>query len=686
MEDINESKIIPLAEGFEQAGPDDWTALVEKALKGRPIDKVLNTRTYEGVTLSPLYRGDGPVGSAASSTVGRAEGSTRGPVTASRNSQGWDIRQLHANPDPSGTNADVQADLSGGATSVTLRLDQGACRGGGDFSTDGLVARQADDFEAVLAGIDLERTGVTLQSGAAYLPASSALMAVARNRNISFASLTGSFGADPLASLAEVGELPGPLNRHMEALAALAAWSEANTPGMRAVTVDTSVYHGAGATETQDLGIAMATALAYLRAMTNAGMGIDAACRQIGFTLSVGTDVFQVIAKLRAARRLWARVAQVCGASVASGVMTLNATTASRSLSQRDIWVNQLRATCACFAAGVGGADSITVRSHTDAIGGPDQLARRVARNIQTVLVRESSLARVADPAGGSYYVEELSENYARLAWGVLQETEAAGGMAEAMTSGKIAAMVGVAWSERERNLAFRRDELTGVSSFPDLDETPSPVASADLVKLQRIVERSRLGDDVAVLDGMDIDGLIHAASKGASFVALSKSIGGPAVQISAMIQHRLGEAFEVLRDASDTALAANERRPTVFIAQIGTPADYTARVVFSKSYFAAGGIVAVEAEVDTSGVGSAYRESGADFALICSSDTLYKSEAEACARALKAAGSTVVVLAGRPGENEADLRAAGVDRFIHAGDDMLASLRAVAREIGMIE
>jgi methylmalonyl-CoA mutase len=389
---------------------------------------------------------------------------------------------------------------------------------------------------------------------------------------------------------------------------------------------------------------------------------------------------------LRAARRLWARVAEACGASEEARVMALGAGTASRSLSRRDIWVNQLRATCACFAAGVGGADSVTIRPHTDAIGLPEPLARRVARNIQTILVQESSLSRVADPAGGSYYVERLSDEYAQRAWGIFQDIEAEGGMAAALMSGSVAGMVGKAWSDRERNLARRRDELTGVSSFPDLDEVSSPVICPDADVLRGIVENGASGDGVSVPGSLDIDGMIVAASNGASFAALSKVTRGGEVKMPALVQHRLGEAFEALRDASDAVLEKTGQRPSAFLARIGTPADHGARSVFSKSYLASAGIAVVEAEIDAATLGEAFIASGAGLAVICSSDRLYQSEAEASARALKAAGAGVVILAGRPGDNEADLRAAGVDRFIHAGDDMLATLQAVAAEIGMVE
>ena len=675
MEDASNSPILPLADGFEEASREEWTALVEKALKGRPIEKALHKNTYEGVTIEGLYRSDE---------------TARAPVRAlaplSRNSTGWDIRQLHARAEPSGVNADIKADLNGGATSVTIRLDAAARRGGDGFETDGLVMRRADDLDAALAGVDLARASIALRPGSAFLAGASSLIAIAARRGVRLSELSGSFGADPLGTLAEMGCLPGALEKQLEGLAAVASWTSRSAPGTRAVLVDTSVYHDAGATETQDLAYAMATALAYLRAMTAAGMSVDDACKQIGFTFSVGTEVFQTMAKLRAARRLWARVTEACGVGEEARVMVLGAVTASRALSRRDVWVNQLRATCACFAAGVGGADSITVRGHTDAIGASEPLARRVARNIQTILVQESSLAKVADPAGGSYFVEHLSDDYARRAWALMQEIEAAGGMTGALTSGRVADDLARGWAERERNLARRRDELTGVSSFPNLDEEPSQVVEPDRAVLAEILEAAKAGDTISVPNALEIDGLVAAAANGASISALAKPLSGEAAKAPALGRHRLGEAFEALRDASDAALARSGRRPTGFLAQIGTPADFTARSVFAKSYLAAGGIDAREVETDAEVAATAFRGAGGDLAVICSSDTLYATEAEACARALKEAGAAVVILAGHPGDAETAFRAAGIDHFIHAGDDMLATLRILAVEIGIIE
>ena len=208
---------------------------------------------------------------------------------------------------------------------------------------------------------------------------------------------------------------------------------------MTAVRVDTSPYHDAGCTESQDLAVSMATAVAYLKAMTAAGMPIDDACRQILFTYSVPCDQFLAICKLRAARKMWARIAEACGASEPARAMRLHAVTARRMMSKRDPWVNMLRTTVACFAAAVGGADAITVRPFASALGLADELGRRIARNTHVILAEESNLAKVIDPAGGSWYVESRTDELAKVAWAEFQAIEKAGGIVAVLQDGSLA-------------------------------------------------------------------------------------------------------------------------------------------------------------------------------------------------------------------------------------------------------
>ena len=240
----------------------------------------------------------------------------------------------------------------------------------------------------------------------------------------------GAFNADPLGALAGSGRLSQSIDRALEDMALLAKHTAATYPNVTAVAVDTQVYHGAGATESQDLGISMATGLAYLKAMVAAGMDIDAACRQIAFTFAVDCDQFLGICKLRAARKLWARVAETCGASEPARATSVHAVSAMRMMARRDPWVNILRTSVSGFAAAVGGADAITVLPFETTTGEPTELGRRVARNIHVILGEESSLSKVIDAGGGSWYIETRTDELARAAWTEFQDIEKAGGIA----------------------------------------------------------------------------------------------------------------------------------------------------------------------------------------------------------------------------------------------------------------
>jgi methylmalonyl-CoA mutase len=313
-------------------------------------------------------------------------------------------------------------------------------------------------------------------------------------------------------------------------------------------------------------------------------------------------------------------------------------------LTQRDPYVNMLRATMATFSAGLGGADSITVLPHTLALGLPDPFARRVARNTQLVLLQESNLARVSDPAAGSGGIETLTRELCEAAWQLFQETEKAGGVFAALEQNLIQRKVAATRTLREANIARRKEVLTGASEFPNLHEA-----------------------DVAVLD--------------AKPVALAP-YGEEKFKFDALPPIRLAVPFERLRDRSDQRLKAKGARPKVFLANLGTPADFTARATFARSFFETGGIEAVDSagSTDPAALVAAFKTSGAAGACLCSSDKIYTEQAILAAKALHAAGAKHIYLAGRPGEQEAALRAAGVGDFIFAGGDALATLQEAYR------
>ena len=498
--------------------------------------ELLTTTGYDGVPLKPLYT---------------AADSDAHPRIMGRTANGWDIRQRHADPDPRATAEAARADLENGVTSLWLVL------GAGGVPVDGLAA--------ALDGVHLDLAGVTLDAGAAAAEAAEAFLA------LSGAGASGNLGFDPLAGAGDAESAASFVRR---------------APDMRAMVVDATRYHDAGGSDAEELACSLATGVAYLRGLTDAGLSVDEALAQVEFRYAATADQFATIAKLRAARLLWARVAQACGSDRATQAQ--HAVTSAAMMAGRDPWVNMLRTTLACFAAGVGGADAVTVLPFDHRLGLPDGFARRIARNTHSLLIDESSVARVADPAGGSWYVERRTTDLARAAWAWFTEIEGAGGMAAALSSGLVAERLRSTWDARAANLAHRRDPLTGVSEFPFLDE-----------KLPR---------------------------------------RRPAAQRD---MHYYSEAFERLRDRAD----ALSQRPTVYLATLGPPAAHTARVGFATNLFAAGGVAVTTGPVD------GFAASGLSTACLCGSDRSYAEEASGAALTLASGGARQVWLAGKPGE-----------------------------------
>jgi methylmalonyl-CoA mutase len=431
---------------------------------------------------------------------------------------------------------------------------------------------------------------------------------------------------------------------------ATAPWSEIEKPFAKVVSglmdrgfggpfvlADGRPVHDAGGSEAQELAFALSLALAYLRSLESGGIALEAARAAISFRLVADADQFLTMAKFRALRRLWARVEQACG--LPPKPVFIAAETAWRMLTQRDPNVNMLRATMATFAAGLAGANAITVLPHTLALGLPNLFARRIARNTQLVLLEESNLAKVSDPAAGSGGIESLTGELCETAWTLFQEIEKAGGAFAALQHGLIQGKVAATRKAREANISRRRDVLTGASEFPDLAEAAAAVEAMQPVAL---------------------------------------ALANEPIQFEPLAALRLAAPFEQLRDRSDQMLSETGKRPGVFLANLGTAADFTARATFAKSFFEAGGIEAIDSEgfAEPSALADAYRGSGADFVCLCSSDKIYAERGLDAARALQIAGSKHIYLAGRPGELEAALKTAGIDKFIFAGSDALAVLR----------
>ncbi|MGA7429367.1 MAG: methylmalonyl-CoA mutase family protein [Xanthobacteraceae bacterium] len=606
-----------LAGDFAPATRADWRKLVDAVLKGAPFEK-LESKTYDGLTVEPLYERD----RSAHAITGRAP------------SQAWTILQRVDHPDPAAANAQALTDLENGATGLILIFAESIsanCFG---------LEPSAAALARVLDGIDLT-AGIALDLNLS--PSSRHIVGdladLVKSKGVAPAAVDIRFSINPIGGFAACGTSP----RRWPDMAPYFAkmvrgFADDGFRGPLAVA-DGRVIHNAGGSDAQELAFALASAVTYLRALETGGMILSRARDAIYFRLSADADQFLTMAKFRAVRKLWARVEAACGLTPKPVMVT--AETAWRMMTKRDAYVNMLRNAIAVTAAGLGGADAITTLPHTAPLGLPDAFARRAARNTQLLLLEESNLARVGDPAAGSGALETLTEQLCTAAWSQFQEIEKAGGAWAALESGFIQKNAAAILAERQKAAARGKDTLTGTNAYPDMHETTPTVL------------------DVAPLP--------------------SKKNGAVPIAVSAepLPRIRLAEPFENLRDRSDAILAKTGARPKVFLANLGKLSEFTARATFAKSFFEAGGIATVSNDGFSSldEMFAAFKASRAAIACLCSSDEVYEREATTAAKAL-APMTKHLYLAGRPADQDA-LKTAGIGTFIFAGGDMVAVLQA---------
>jgi methylmalonyl-CoA mutase len=613
---------LPFAADFAPATYDDWRKLVDGVLKGAPFEKLVG-KTYDGLRIEPIYR--------------RARDAA--PIAGRPAAAPWQIMQRIDHPDAVAANAQAREDLQSGAAGLQIEFAGGpGARGFGVVNAAPETLKRLFDGIMFDAGISIALNPVLGRENAG-----ANLADLVEEKRLDPAKLDIHFNYQALSTMAVRGTSAVSWSELEKSFAKIIG--DLMDRGFRGpfVLADGRPVHDAGGSEAQEVAFALSLAVAYLRALEAGGIALERARAAISFRLSADADQFLTIAKFRALRLVWARVEAACG--LAPKPVFIAAETAWRMLTQRDPYVNMLRATMATFSAGLGGANSVTVLPHTLALGLPDPSARRIARNTQLILLEESNLAKVSDPAAGSGGIEALTQQLCEAAWQLFQEIERAGGLFAALAQNLIQGKVATTRAAREANVARRKDVFTGASEFPDLAET-----------------------SVAVLDTKPVE---LAPESEARF------------KLEALAPIRLAVPFEQLRDRSDEILKSKGMRPRVFLANLGTPAEFTARATFARSFFETGGIEAVASEGfdDPAALATAFTASGAALACLCSSDKVYAEQAADAAKALQAAKARHIYLAGRAGAQESALRAAGVNDFIFAGSDALAILQEAHRK-----
>lgn len=653
---------------FDPIGLDAWA---EKAKPGDP------TPVEPDLAVRWLYTSDDALAPDPAGAPRRAP-----YIRGGRGAGSWEIRQSHAMAVRKEANEAILEDLNGGVAAVSLRLDRAAREGHGPGSEefaatrarDGVMVSTVEDLEEVLEEVLLDLAPIALEAGAAAPAAAGLLTALWERSEIAPDRALGSFRFDPIGARAAEGMSFGSTDEALATAGRLAAESAEAYENVRALAVDTSPYAEAGAHPSVELAVAASTGVAYLRACEEAGLDPARAAAQIEFTVAVGADQFAEIAKLRALRRIWARVLELSNVEPDLRRSPTFVRTSGRMWSAIDPWVNLLRGTTATFAAAVAGADGVTVAPFDSEIGVPGDLGRRMARNTQLVLMEESSLAKVTDPGGGSWYVESLTDELAALGWDRFREMEKAGGIAAVLQDGSLAAELAEADADRRSRIDRRERELTGVNTFPLLGDDgtePQSPPDADTLAADE-AERLAGGVDVGGGKSPTLADLRGAALAGARIDQLLERFGQPTTY-EPLERRRDSTPFEELRRSSSAGEGAR-----IYLAAVGPLARHNTVATWAKNFFESGGIVTEpsgEREGDEE-LAAAFADSGLRVAVVCAHPETEPDELAGTVAALRDAGAVEVYLAMRSAE---DAEAAGADLGVSDGVEMIATLGAVA-------
>lgn len=697
---------------FPPVSYDDWRNLVEAELKGAPFDKKMFTATYEGITLKPIYRREDVANLPHVNSLPGFAPFVRGASASGYMKESWDVSQEIAVASPTDFNFAARNSISRGLNALNMVLDR-ATRNGldpdwaapEDVGFGGLSIATLGDLDRALEGVDLEKTSLFVRSGASALPFASLLIALAKKRKKPLAQLHGCIEMDPLGVLAHEGKLPQSLAGAYREMAALTEWAAKNAPQLQTICVHSRAWHEAGGSAVQELAYTLATGVEYLRQLSALDVDVNTAGPRIRFAVTVGTNFFLEIAKLRALRMLWSRAVAAAEGNEAAQKISLHVRTSQWNKTVVDPYNNLLRATVESFAGVLGGCDSMQVGAFDEVVRSPDDFSLRIARNTQLVLQKECNLNHVIDPAGGSWFVESATAEIVSRAWMLFQEIEKAGGIEAALKAGTPQKGVAETAVKKIKAVTGRRDSIVGVNQYANPKEKPlgAPTADTKTFHRRRVqqVSAHRTGleesESQVVLDRLaDVIGLkgaalfnacVEAVSAGATLGETTRALrinDSPCEPITPVCITRAATPIEALR-------AAMNRRPSgpakVFLCNMGSLKEHKARADFSRGFFNVGGYEVISpAGFQTPGDAvTAFLKSGADIAVICSVDENYPALVPPLAEDIREQREhAILVLAGYPQEQIEAHKKSGVEEFIHIRADVVEVLSRIHAKLGI--
>lgn len=705
--DVEDFPDVPLDE-FTPPTDEEWKAACEALLKGAPFEKKMFTKTYEGITFDPMYTRKHTEDILPKGVMPGMGDYLRGVDAAGYIGKPWGIAQACDETLPAENNELLRHENDKGATIYHIVLDT-ASRAGVDarqaekVGDTGTSVTTVEDMHVLLTGLDLAKFPLYVYTGANAVPLLALVAAARRAAGEDMKNVRGIVGADPIGTLVTDGKLPASLDSYYDSLAAAARWATVNAPHLRTVFVRSDVYSSGGANDVQEVAAVLAAATAYLRALCERGLTIDAAASQIAFAFSMGANFFLQIAKLRAVRPLWAQIVKAFGGNAEAQKMRIHARPALFFKTVYDPYVNMLRNTTEIFSGVVGGIDSFESAPFDEPIRKGDEFSRRIARNVQIMLQEEFGLLQPIDPAGGSWAVETLTRQMKEKIWAAFQGIEKEGGIAAALRAGTVQEGIAKVLADRFKNADLRRDRIVGNNMYPNMTETLLETRAEDTaaLKAQRTKDIEAYLSDIdtkhrdETLAAFKADGsvqnAVEAALAGATIAELMAALtaGKGAETVAAIAPHRWSERFEALRRRTEDYKAAKDDNVKIFLANMGPIPQHKARADFTTGFLQVGAfeVLGNDGFKTIDEAAEAARASGADAVVICSTDATYPEIVPALAPKLhKVLPQARVFLAGAaPKDLLETYKEAGIDEYISVRANCYEILEGLQKQKGMI-
>lgn len=688
-----------IQDDFPETSFDDWKKTVEKDLEGVPFEQRLKTKTYEGIYLQFIYTKKDLENLPNISEKPGFKNFVRGTKVDGYLDNSWLIAQEIPYPLAEEFNTALKYDLERGQNAINIILDKSTRTLDSNLTINklginGLTIQTLNDIEKAFEGIDITKYPLFIKTGYSSLPILMMIKTYLEKKGYEISKIKGAIEADPVDFAITEGFLPVNLDSIYDEMYASTKWSRKYLPGVKTIGVSSLQYHNAGANIVQEIAYSISTAVEYIRQMLKRGLNIDEIAGNIRFTLGISSLYFLEVSKLRAIKMLWAKIIESFGGNEESQKIFIHARTSFNNQTRYDPYVNMLRTTTEAFSAVVGGVDSLHTNFFNESIDLPDEFARRIARNTQIILNEESHLNQLIDPAGGSYFVENLTYEIAKKSWDLFKEIEDKGGVISALESGFIQDAIDKIVKEKRDVFAKRRTTQIGINVYANVKEEKLKYKKADSYKIlkKRFEENEKKKNEIGQLNKDEFEKASNAIKEGATIYNIATALRKdqkPGLKIRQIVIHRTAEIFEELRDASLDYKEKTGSSPKIFLLPMGALKQNKARADFAKAFFEIGGFDVISSQryhTVEAAIDSAVK-SDSKIAVICSTDDTYPELVPPIVKGIKESKKdAIVILAGYPKEYVDKFREDGIDEFIFLGCDAHKILKSLMEKTGVIK